>query len=478
MDSASFQFVLFGLTAAAVSNFSRSSVWRSIVLFVSSIIFLGVLAHSLTVFLPLAGFLLFGYGCLLLLERGWSRALPWILATVVFIYVWLKKYTFLPESIFLHSFYLTLGLSYIFFRILHLLIETAGNREKQHIKAGAYLLYALNFTTFISGPIQRYEEFAGDQFAAEPIPLGSCVAGLQLERIVRGFFKVNVLSMLFNTVRVDALAQMYQPLPASLKLYAAFRLSLIYPLFLYANFSGYIDIVIALARLMRVCLPENFDRPFSASSVIDFWNRWHITLSNWLKTYVFNPLLVALMRRISSVALQPFLAVFCFFVTFFLIGLWHGRTSEFIVFGVVTGGGMSINKLWQMGLARAMGRKGYRELANHPLYVAFGRGLNFIWFAFTLFWFWGDWKQINAIFSALRPAEWLGVWLAAWLAATAVLQLWESLRAALLSITASGGPVLVSRYARVVYTSVLGLTAFAITVLLNQPAPPIVYKAF
>jgi alginate O-acetyltransferase complex protein AlgI len=105
-------------------------------------------------------------------------------------------------------------------------------------------------------------------------------------------------------------------------------------------------------------------------------------------------------------------------------------------------------------------------------------GLNFIWFAFTLFWFWGDWKQINAIFSALRPAEWLGVWMAAWLAATLVLALWEWLRAALLSITASGGPVLVSRYARVVYTYVLGLTAFAITVLLNQPAPPIVYKAF
>jgi hypothetical protein len=187
---------------------------------------------------------------------------------------------------------------------------------------------------------------------------------------------------------------------------------------------------------------------------------------------------MALMRRISSVALQPFLAVFCFFVTFFLIGLWHGRTSEFIVFGLVTGGGMSINKLWQMGLARVMGRKGYKGLANHPIYVAFGRGLNFVWFAFTLFWFWGSWKQIDAIFSALRPAEWLGVWMAAWLGATAVLALWEWLRAALLSIRTSEGPILSNRYARVVYASVLGLTALVITVLLNQPAPPIVYKAF
>src|ERR1700722_15852790 len=145
MDNASFGFVFFGLTAAIISNFSRSSVWRSIVLFVASIVFLGLLAHDLTVFLPLIGFVLFGYGCLLLLERGWSRALPWILATVVLVYVWLKKYTFLPPSIFLPSAYLTLGLSYIFFRVLHLLIEAGGSREKRHIKVVSYLLYILNF---------------------------------------------------------------------------------------------------------------------------------------------------------------------------------------------------------------------------------------------------------------------------------------------------------------------------------------------
>ena len=229
---------------------------------------------------------------------------------------------------------------------------------------------------------------------------------------------------------------------------------------------------------MRVRLPENFDRPFSASSVIDFWNRWHITLSNWLKTYVFNPLLVALMRRISSVALEPFLAVFCFFVTFFLIGLWHGRTSEFVFFGILQGGGMSINKLWQMGLARVMGRRGYKELAKNAIYVAFGRGLNFVWFAFTLFWFWGNWSQIDTIFSALRVGEWLAVGMTTWLAATVVLAAWEWLRAALLSIRTSEGPVLVSRYALVAYASAMGLAALVITVLLNQAPPAIVYKTF
>lgn len=478
MDSASFQFVAFGLAVALISNFSRSRVWRSVVLMAASIIFLGLLARNPIVFLPLLGFLLLGYIGLVLLERGWSRSFVASLLAVIFAYVWLKKYTFLPNGIFLHSPYFTLGISYIFFRVLHLLIEARDNREKQHIGVGAYLLYALNFTTLVSGPIQHFDEFSKDQFASEPIPLGPRVIGLQLERIVRGFFKVNVLAMLFDAVRADALTQMSQPLPLSLKLFAAFRLVIVYPLFLYANFSGYIDIVIALARLMRVRLPENFDRPFSASSFLDFWNRWHMTLSNWLKTYVYNPLLLALMRRISSLALQPFLGVFCFFVTFFLIGIWHGRTTEFVLFGVLQGGGVAVNKLWQLGLTSAMGRKGYKALAANPIYVAFGRGLTFSWFAFTLFWFWADWKQIDQVFAALSFAEWLRVWMVVWLFATAILASWEWLRAALLSITISDEPVLASRYARVVYASALGLAAFVVTVLLNQPAPGIVYKAF
>ena len=328
MDSASFQFVLFGLTAAVISNFSRSRGWRNVVLLVASLVFLALLAHNPIVLVPLIGFLLLGYAALTLLDRGWSRAAIWSVLAVVSVYVWLKKYTFLPHDLFLHSFYLTLGLSYIFFRVVSLLIETGDGKQKRHIGFDSYLIYTLNFTTFISGPIQRYDEFAEDQFSAVPPLLGARVVGLQLERIIRGFFKVNVLGMLLHALQEDAFLQLSQPLPSWFKIWAAFRLAVVYPLFLYCNFSGYIDIVIAIARLMRVHLPENFDRPFSASSFLDFWTRWHITLSTWFKTYVYNPLLVILMRRISSLTMEPFLGVICFFVTFFLVGIWHGRTSE------------------------------------------------------------------------------------------------------------------------------------------------------
>jgi D-alanyl-lipoteichoic acid acyltransferase DltB (MBOAT superfamily) len=301
---------------------------------------------------------------------------------------------------------------------------------------------------------------------------------LQVERIVRGFFKVNVLGLLLHAVQEDALVELFQPLPLSTKMFSAFRLAGVYPFFLYANFSGYIDIVIALARLMRVRLPENFDRPFAASSFLDFWNRWHITLSVWLKTYVYNPLLLVLMRRISSPKIQPYLGVFCFFVTFFLVGVWHGRTSEFVVFGLLQGGGVAINKLWQLGLTGTLGRKAYKALASNPIYIGFGRGLTFSWFAFTLFWFWANWKQIDQVFTAVGATQWLTVWLAIWLCATLSLAAWEWIRAVSLSFKTTEGPVLTNRYTRVVYTSALGLATLVMVLMLNQSTPDIVYKAF
>jgi hypothetical protein len=157
---------------------------------------------------------------------------------------------------------------------------------------------------------------------------------------------------------------------------------------------------------------------------------------------------------------------------------WHRRTSEFVIFGVLQFGGVAINKLWQLGLTRAMGTKGYKTLANDPIYVSLARSLTFSWFAFTLFWLWATWKQLGRVFTALGVAQWLGIWLATWLFAIAVLALWEWFRTALLSIKTSEGPLLTSRYAHVVYATALGLVALVMTVLLKQPAPVFVYKTF
>ena len=100
----------------------------------ATLIFLAILAKSAFVLIPLTGFLLFCYCALVIRERCWSRGAAWSIPAAILVYVWLKKYTFLPERFFLHFPYFTLGLSYIFFRVLHLLIE-AGEETRNPSKA-------------------------------------------------------------------------------------------------------------------------------------------------------------------------------------------------------------------------------------------------------------------------------------------------------------------------------------------------------
>lgn len=478
MDTASITFVVFGLLAAAVLNLNRSPTWRTTVLLSSSVLFIAMQVSTVSALVPLAGFVLLGYLGLLAISAGLVRLRPYCIGMVVLAYLWLKKYTFLPDSSFLQTAYCTLGLSYIFFRVLHLLIEQGSEGVGPRIGLARYLTYLLNFTTFVAGPIQRYDEFAHDQFAPQPVELTGTTVATQVERIVRGLFKVNVLALLFDMAHADSLAQLSQPLPWLAQGCAAFRLVVSYPFFLYNNFSGYIDIVIALACLLRVRLPENFDRPFSSTSFLEFWNRWHITLSTWLKTYVYNSLLITLARRTSSITGQQYLGVLCFFVTFFLVGLWHGRTSEFMVFGVLQGGGVALNKLWQISLASLLGRKGYKALAAHAGYVMLARGLTFTWFAFTLTWFWGDWAQISTVAHALAPAGWLLVWLLLWISAAVALAAWERVRGALVETLRSHESTLFGHCLRIASATALLMCALALNVVLGQPAPDIVYKAF
>jgi alginate O-acetyltransferase complex protein AlgI len=476
MGTASLQFVAFGLFAALLSNLRRAPRWRAAILLEASIVFLVILAGDLPRLLPLAAFLALGYLSIAIVARGRSGAAPFI-ALTVFAYLWLKKYTFLPHRLFLGVPYLTLGLSYVFFRVLHLIIEVGDPASRPVVTPAGYLAYTLNFTTFISGPIQRYEAFARDEYTDAPAELDAGIVVAQFERLIRGICKVNILALLLNIVHDDSLAELTRPGPLSAKALAGLKLVTAYPFFLYANFSGYIDIVIALARLMRLRLPENFDRPFTASSFIDFWNRWHITLSTWLKTYVYNPLLIALSRKFRAASLQAPFAVFGLFVTFFLIGVWHGRTSEFAFFGILQGGGVAVNLCWQLGLAASLGRKRYKKIAAGRIYEALGRGLTFTWFALTLCWFWGDWPTITAGFAALGAARWMAVLASLWLLAATVLTGWDWLRKAMLRLPA-GVSMFETAYARAIWSTALVFIWAALSFVINQPAPDIVYKAF
>jgi len=470
-------FLLFALAAAVLCNLSAAASWRKFSLLALNIVFFASFSHDPMAFLPLVGFLGLGYLAQGVTREG-SRPRLFVALVVILItgFVWLKRYTFVPRETFLTFPYLLIGFSYVFFRVLHLLIDSHQGSITRKVGVVSYLNYTLNFTTLVSGPIQRYQDFHAME--VDRLPLDLVIAGKSLERIVIGYFKVAIVSMLLSNLQHGALQHLAAGGTLSDRVLEGALLSAIYPVYLYFNFSGYTDVVIGVARFLRIQLPEIFNSPFSSENAMIFWGRWHMTLSGWLRTYVYNPLMVQGMTRITQPSLARYISVAGLFVTFFLVGVWHGQTAEFLFFGALTGGGVAVNQLYQLQMQSALGGKGYRALAANSVYKVFSRGLNFTWFAFTQLWFWSTWTQIGQISATLGPLA-IGLCvLAVFVAATAVLAAMESARSGVLRITRGGAPVVTSRYVRTAWLTALVLVTVSVTVLLNAPAPDIVYKAF
>jgi D-alanyl-lipoteichoic acid acyltransferase DltB (MBOAT superfamily) len=463
-----------------VFNLRPSVAWRQFVLLAASIGFLAFFSHGLAAFFPLAAFLLFGFLSLRLMQAGATPLFVPLLVIGIAAFAWLKKYAVIPPALFLHYPYVTLGLSYILFRVLQLIIDARSRSATLlgKISLVSYLNFTLNFTTLVSGPIQRYNQFASMQLAPVPLPLNVPIAGQALHRIIVGFFKVNVLSPALLLLHTSALNSLASAPVSTGRVVAAVAAVAVYPFYIYCNFSGYIDIVIGIARFLRIKLPENFNRPFSSQNYLIFWSRWHITLSTWLQIYVYAPLMLAGMRRWPSPAVEPFLNIFALFFTFLLVGVWHGQTSAFILFGLLLGLGVSITKAYQLLMTNSIGLERYTTLSNRWLYGAAARGLTFLWCAFTMLWFWSDSSQLRSLARPLTTSAIVLVWATIFVGASAILALWESIREWALSFRFEDQPALSSRYFRTVWDTALVVISIATVTLLNAPPPDIVYKRF
>ncbi len=473
----SVQFLEFAAASALVFNLAAAAWWRRCVLLVINVVFLSSFSTSPLAFAPFAGFLIIGF-----LAQRWSRhgSAPRLFFALIIVtlaaFAWLKRYIFIPTSLILPFPYVLVGLSYVFFRVLHVIIDSHQGAIERPIGLLSYVNYTLNFTSLTSGPIQRYQDY--HRMEAERQPLDLVIAGNAFERIIVGYFKVAIVSMVLALAQHDAIDALQTTQALAGRVGSGACVAAIYPVYLYFNFSGYVDVVIGVARFFGIVLPENFDRPFSSENFIIFWSRWHITLSNWLKTYVYNPLMMIGMERVTTPSLAPYTAVAAFFVTFFLVGLWHGQTSEFLFFGFLQGGGVAANKLYQVMMQERLGRAEYRALATNALYKAFCRGLTFTWFTFTLFWFWSNWAQIGGFCRDLGPAGLLLVWLAILGGATLALAALDAIRTALLQVEWGGVTVLRSRYLRTALATAMVVVTVTIIVVLDSPAPDIVYKTF
>jgi D-alanyl-lipoteichoic acid acyltransferase DltB (MBOAT superfamily) len=478
MNVPSYEFLAFAAVVALVINLSTSSRWRRAVLLPANIGFFLSFSLSPVYIAPFAAFLALGYIGMKLLERYKRRSLfVLLLGAVILVFCTLKQYTFIPARLFLPFPYLAVGLSYVFFRVAHLVIDAYQEALDEPIGIVSYLNYTLNFTCLVSGPIQLYQDYRRTE-SQQPAPLGRPEIGMALDRIVTGFFKVAVLSPVLAAAQAWSVSTFFAAAGGEQRVLDAVLVIIVFPVYLYINFSGYTDCVIGAARFLRLELPENFNHPFISEGFIEFWGRWHMTLSHWWKTYVYSPLFMALMRRFPSPRIQPLLGVAVYFVTFFFVGVWHGQTTMFLFLGVLLGLGVSVNKLYQIEMTKRLGRSRYRELCGNPWYSALSRGLTFSYFAFASLWFWSSWSQLGAFASLLGPAGLTVLAVIVLASATVSIAALKAVFAWLARVASGEAALLPPIYVRTAWYTAMIVLTLSITVVLNAPAPRIVYKAF
>ncbi|TAK10817.1 MAG: MBOAT family protein [Anaerolineae bacterium] len=228
-----------------------------------------------------------------------------------------------------------LGFSYLAFRLLHTLRDRLSGRLPA-LYLDEFLTYAVFFPSLTAGPIDRVERFQKDlqtEFQLDAIRF--LEAG---ERLAQGLFMKFVLGdalALFALNPANA-AQVSTTGWAWLLLYA-------YALRLFFDFAGYTHMAIGLGLLFGIRLPENFNRPYLQPNLTAFWNGWHMTLTNWLRAYVFNPFTRALRARKWSIAPIILLGQL---LTMLLVGLWHGITLNFAIWGLWHGLGLFTHNRW------------------------------------------------------------------------------------------------------------------------------------
>lgn len=251
---------------------------------------------------------------------------------------------------------LPLGLSFITFQKIALLVDVRAGRVGR-VSLSDYFTFVLFFPPLISGPIVHYRELM-PQFKGLDGQLRWSDIGLGVTLFFVGLAKKLVIA--------DPIAAMIAPYwqqaaaaqhPALLQAWAA---ALGYMVQLYFDFSGYSDMAIGAARLFGVKLPPNFDAPLKAASLIEFWSRWHMTLTRFLTAYIYTPVVlkqtrarlarkaqVLAGRRTTSGAFAALLAVPTL-QTMFISGVWHGAGYQFVAFGLLHGVGLVINHAWRL----------------------------------------------------------------------------------------------------------------------------------
>ena len=257
---------------------------------------------------------------------------------------------------------LPLGISFFTFTQLGYLIDCKQGVAKDRGFLN-YLVFVTFFPHLIAGPIlhngEMMPQFAAPatyQFSADNFSIGL------------GIFVIGLLKKCLLADPIGSIVPAGYEHPGTLPLFAAWHVALAYSLQLYFDFSGYSDMAIGLARMFNLRFPLNFNSPYKATSVIDYWQRWHMTLTRYLMGYLYNPIALSIARwrlahgqgmsravyatpgGFASLVLVPV------FGTMAIAGIWHGAGAQFLVFGLLHAIYLSVNHAWRiLGPRRAYG---------------------------------------------------------------------------------------------------------------------------
>ena len=245
---------------------------------------------------------------------------------------------------------LPIGISFYTFQTLSYTIDVWRGRLTPEPSFRRFALFVVFFPQLVAGPIGRAHEFLPQLH--RPPQLSAANMSMGMYRILCGVLKKAVLGDWIAAQFTDAVfaaPDTYTSLEILLALYA-------FTLQLYADFAGYSDIAIGVALLLGYTLPENFDRPYQARNLGEFWRRWHMTLSTWLRDYVFFPL--------GGSRGSPARVYFNLWLTMFLVGMWHGASWNFIIYSNIHALAMVFNR-WN----RSRPRSGFTMARSAPWVV-------------------------------------------------------------------------------------------------------------
>jgi alginate O-acetyltransferase complex protein AlgI len=251
---------------------------------------------------------------------------------------------------------LPLGISFITFQKIAFLIDVHAKRVKSFTLQD-YGLFVLFFPQLIAGPIVHYREMM-PQFHAARCRFDKEDFAVGLTLLAFGLFKKVFLAD--NVAAVVSPIYDHAASGSGISLVPAWAAAIGFTLQIYFDFSGYTDMALGLARFFGIRLPQNFNSPLKASNIIEFWLRWHMTLTRFLTAYVYNPLTLWLTRRRmakgravlagrnTTIGAFFYLMTIPLLLTMLISGLWHGAGYGFIVWGGLHGVYLTINHAWRL----------------------------------------------------------------------------------------------------------------------------------